>query len=78
MIQVSRIIIRITEWTVPTTVDYILKKLEDYDPKFIKYLKLAENPKIWQMRSLGVLPTWINGRVCLVGDAAHSMLPSTF
>lgn len=68
--------LKITEWTVPASLDSILETYSDYNPKFLKFLKLAENPKIWQMRSLGPISTWINGRTCLAGDAAHSMMPS--
>ena len=66
----------ILDWTGPTTVEHILEKFGDYDPKFVNFIKLAKDPKIWQLRSLGPLTSWIRGRTCLVGDAAHSMMPS--
>lgn len=53
-----------------------MKEFSNYDPKFIEFIELAENVKIWQMRSLGPLASWIRGRTCLLGDAAHAMLPT--
>ena len=70
------ILILFEEWTILTTLDTILETYGDFDPKFINFIKLAERPKIWQMRSLGPIPTWIKGRTCLAGDAAHAMMPS--
>ena len=68
----------IVDWTVPTTIDYILENFPNFDPKIPGFVKLSQNPKIWQMRSLGPLASWIQGRTCLVGDAAHAMLPSWY
>jgi len=74
--KVDQDLSRFPEWTVPTTMEAVLERVNDHDPKFVKFCKLAENPKIWQMRSLGPIPIWIKGRTCLAGDAAHAMMPS--
>ena len=31
--------------------------------------------KVWKLVDMEVLPTWINGRAALIGDAAHPFLP---
>lgn len=35
----------------------------------------AENIKLWELRDNDALPTYINGRTVLIGDAAHAMSP---
>ncbi|KAJ7767134.1 FAD/NAD(P)-binding domain-containing protein [Mycena metata] len=49
----------------------------DFDPKFLRLLDLPTHSEIhrWRMRVLPLLPTWINGRAALLGDAAHATLP---
>jgi salicylate hydroxylase len=39
-------------------------------------LALPEVIGLWQLRDLDPLDTWIRGRVILIGDAAHAMLPT--
>jgi salicylate hydroxylase len=39
-------------------------------------LHLAKNIGLWQLRDLDPLDTWVRGRVILIGDAAHAMLPT--
>jgi salicylate hydroxylase len=37
---------------------------------------LEERIGLWQLRDLDPLDTWTRGRVILIGDAAHAMLPT--
>jgi salicylate hydroxylase len=39
-------------------------------------LGLTERIGLWQLRDLDPLDTWTRGRVILIGDAAHAMLPT--
>jgi salicylate hydroxylase len=39
-------------------------------------LGLPEQIGLWQLRDLDPLDTWVRGRVILIGDAAHAMLPT--
>ncbi|KAF2014452.1 FAD binding domain-containing protein [Aaosphaeria arxii CBS 175.79] len=55
------------------------KMLETFDafPEWTKsVLKLGDNIGLWQLRDLDPLETWTRGRVILIGDAAHAMLPT--
>jgi salicylate hydroxylase len=39
-------------------------------------LQAAESVGLWQLRDIDPLSTWHRGRVILIGDAAHAMLPT--
>ena len=48
------------------------------DPPWIRDV-ISATPHIlgpWPIYELGAIPRWSDGRVCLVGDAAHAMSPS--
>jgi salicylate hydroxylase len=54
----------------------MLETFKDF-PIWIKdVLEHAEDIGLWQLRDLDPLETWTLGRVILIGDAAHAMLPT--
>ncbi|KAF7289654.1 FAD/NAD(P)-binding domain-containing protein [Mycena chlorophos] len=59
------------------TKEMALAALSKFDPMFhrIFELPLASQVVKWQLRTVPRLPTWINGRAAIMGDAAHAMLP---
>ncbi|KAF7354548.1 FAD/NAD(P)-binding domain-containing protein [Mycena sanguinolenta] len=63
-------------WNAPVTQEELLNFFSDYHPRFQRLLELAKDVHVWQMRVVPPLPTWINRRVCLMGDAAHASLPT--
>jgi salicylate hydroxylase len=65
------------DWTPTGTVEEIREKFQEFHPKFLRLLDLSPATPIlkWQLRALPDLPTWISGRVALLGDAAHATLP---
>ncbi|KAF7344837.1 FAD/NAD(P)-binding domain-containing protein [Mycena venus] len=61
-------------WKSAATVEDVVSEFSDFHPKFRQMLALAEQPiHILQRRDLPLLPTWVKGRVALLGDAAHAM-----
>ncbi|KAJ7803030.1 FAD/NAD(P)-binding domain-containing protein, partial [Mycena leptocephala] len=63
-------------WNEEVPMDTFLKAFEDYGDKFMGFVNVAENPRVWQVRSLKAIPTWTKGNVALLGDAAHAMFPT--
>lgn len=67
------------EWHVLGDLEHLKAKFRHFDSKVQKLLELAD-PKecyIWRLSQMPALPTWksANGRLVLVGDSAHAMLP---
>jgi salicylate hydroxylase len=46
-----------------------------FAPKLRDILAQAENWRMWPLQKLAPLSSWTNGRVALLGDAAHPLLP---
>ncbi|TFK97931.1 FAD/NAD(P)-binding domain-containing protein [Pterulicium gracile] len=61
---------------VASSKEELLEEFKCYAPKFKAWMELAEGVRIWQLRTMPVLDTWVNGRTCLIGDAAHAMFPT--
>ncbi|KAI5898058.1 FAD/NAD(P)-binding domain-containing protein [Schizophyllum commune H4-8] len=62
-------------WNVPSSKEALLEKYANFDAKFKKLLTRADEVKLWQMRALPWhIETWIRGRTCIAGDAAHATL----
>jgi len=58
-------------------VDQVLKIYKDFDPA-LKQLISKVNPedlKVWQLLDMEALPTFCNGKFCVIGDAAHPFTP---
>jgi len=55
----------------------MLQVYKDFDPAVLALLKKAdaETLKVWKLLDMDVLPTWVNERLALLGDAAHPFLP---
>ncbi|KAF7297777.1 FAD/NAD(P)-binding domain-containing protein [Mycena kentingensis (nom. inval.)] len=64
-------------WTQNATIDDIRAAYPSFHAKFQSILNLpAVAPVLrWQLRAMPLLPTWINGRAAIMGDAAHATLP---
>lgn len=64
-------------WTIPSTIAELLGHFEGWD-RTVREIIAATPPASlfkWALHTRAPLPGWIAGRVTLLGDAAHAMLP---
>jgi 2-polyprenyl-6-methoxyphenol hydroxylase-like FAD-dependent oxidoreductase len=50
---------------------------KDFDPAFKQLISKLDptDLKVWQLLDMDKLPTWTNGKLALLGDAAHPFTP---
>jgi hypothetical protein len=53
----------------------MMAEFSHFDPRVQKIISLSNHIKRWPLFIHDPLPTWVRGRVVLIGDAAHPMLP---
>jgi salicylate hydroxylase len=66
---------RIESWTARGEVADALKEFEGWHPQISAIIGAAETTNRWALYDRDPLPRWTVGRVVLMGDAAHAMLP---
>lgn len=69
------------EWDIKGDIGLVRERFAAFEPRVHRYLDLVD-PKdvyIWKFSDLPELETWRgqNGKVLLVGDSAHAMLPNS-
>ena len=62
-------------WSAPGNPDTLRAEFEGWDPRIRNVLKQVDNCFRWALYDREPLPTWSKGRLTLLGDAAHPMLP---
>ncbi|KAB2575981.1 Monooxygenase FAD-binding protein [Lasiodiplodia theobromae] len=64
-------------WNQSGNKDKLLSSFASFAPSVKKMLEKVPDGTVavWDLLDMEVLPTWINGRVALIGDAAHPFLP---
>lgn len=63
-------------WVTKGDPDKMLETFKNF-PEWTKaMLQQAKSIGLWQLRDIDPLDTWVRGRVILIGDAAHAMLPT--
>ena len=62
-------------WSAPGDPDRLRAEFEGWDPRIERLLEQVERTFRWALYDREPLPTWTKGRLTLLGDAAHPMLP---
>lgn len=57
--------------------DTLLGVYKDFNPQVRRLLQKADpvTLKLWPLLDMNTLPSWVHGRLALLGDAAHPFLP---
>jgi salicylate hydroxylase len=62
-------------WSAPGDADVLRREFEGWDPRIGSLLRQVQVTFRWALYDREPLPTWTRGRLSLLGDAAHPMLP---
>lgn len=62
-------------WTAPGDPDALRREFEGWDPRIGTVLRQVDKTFRWALYDREPLLTWTHGRLTLLGDAAHPMLP---
>lgn len=64
-------------WNKGANLDQMLKIYEGFDPAMIALISKAdrESLKAWKLLDMETMTTWVNGKLALLGDAAHPFTP---
>jgi salicylate hydroxylase len=62
-------------WSAPGDPDTLRKEFEGWDPRIERLLSQVQMTFRWALYDREPLPAWTKGRISLLGDAAHPMLP---
>ncbi|KAI1126687.1 hypothetical protein F5Y10DRAFT_278637 [Nemania abortiva] len=66
---------RESSWLDPGNVENLVKCVDGFDEGVRELCKMAEDLKLWSLVTRDPPPTFVKGRLALMGDAAHPMLP---
>ena len=62
-------------WSAPGDPDVLRQEFAGWDPRIESLLSQVQTTFRWALYDREPLPTWTRGRLTLLGDAAHPMLP---
>jgi len=62
-------------WSAPGDPAVLRREFEGWDPRIGNVLQQVDKTFRWALYDREPLPTWTRGRLTLLGDAAHPMLP---
>lgn len=64
-----------TDWSTDIPMDWVLSRSQSLHPDLQRLLKAGQTWKKWSLASTPPLDRWSLGRLALIGDAAHTILP---
>jgi len=64
-----------TSWTEPGDISELRAAFREWHPEIRALLEATTECYLWALFARDPLPTWVDRRVALLGDAAHPMLP---
>ncbi|KAM0460900.1 hypothetical protein ACHAO4_001696 [Trichoderma viride] len=62
-------------WNISSTGENLAATFPDLDERLLILFRNAEDVKMWRLYNHEPYPYWVSGRCCLLGDAAHPMMP---
>jgi salicylate hydroxylase len=62
-------------WSAPGDPDVLRREFSGWEPRIERLLQRVDKTFRWALFDREPLPTWTKGRLSLLGDAAHPMLP---
>jgi salicylate hydroxylase len=65
----------VESWSAVGRVTDLAAEFAGWDPRLGHLIAAAERVGRWSVLDRAPLPRWVNGRIALLGDAAHPMLP---
>ncbi len=66
---------RVESWTVAGSRDECANDFKGWHPAILELIRNIDTPYKWGLFSRDPIPGWSQGRITLLGDACHSMLP---
>lgn len=65
------------DWNKTEKKSKLLEVFSKFDPDVVALLDKVEEDtlKVWELLDMEPLPTWVNEKLALLGDAAHPYLP---
>ena len=63
------------EWVKPMNKEAMFKDFEGWTEATQQILSMMQKPDIWALFDHKPAPTYVKGRICLLGDAAHASTP---
>lgn len=66
---------RVESWTVQGSADEFCNDFRNWHPDIHETIRSGDTPYKWALFARPPMPGWTKGRVTLMGDACHSMLP---
>lgn len=62
-------------WSATATVEEVLQEYAGWNPEVTELIRLTEKPFVTALYDREPLRSWVEGRIALLGDSAHAMLP---